>query len=244
VSDADSLGPFEAVVFDLDGTLVDSRRGIEATLRAALSEIGVDVEPPPLGAQLGLPLDGLIASLGASLDAQQRVAVRAAFVRHYDATGWLDCDLYPGVRAVLTELRGRGIRLFVVTNKRRAPTLAILRHHALASLFEAVYTLDSRMPRFPSKEAMAQACMRDHALRPLTTLVVGDSGEDRFMAQALDTPFAAAAWGYGDAAGPVPESASQDFRVSSGVELGEPILGAIADLPALVLPGRGVEADS
>lgn len=234
--------PFDAILFDLDGTLVDSSRGIEASAKAALAETGVDVEVPPLRALLGLPLDALIASLLPSLDASEREAVTAAFVRHYDATDCLVSDLYPGVRDVLLGLRRSGIRLFVVTNKRRTPAMAILGHHALAAMFEAVYTLDSGTPGFRSKAAMAQACIRDFALSPWTTIVVGDSWDDRAMARECGASFAAAAWGYGDAAGLTSEPVGQDLLRSSGAMPREGILGNITDLTALVVPSGGVEA--
>ena len=88
----------------------------------------------------------------------------------------------------------------MATNKRLEPTLLILRAGGLAPAFEAVYAVDSVTPPYVDKVAMAAACIKTHGLQPPTTLVVGDSDEDRAMADAHGLSFAAAAWGYGNAA--------------------------------------------
>ncbi len=154
--------------------------GIEASVRAALDGLGIEH-----AASDGRLLAGQAACWPdrkrccPTRSRVERELVTDAFMRHYDAIGWRSSEPYVGVASILERLRRGGHRLFVVTNKRRAPTVAILAHHGLSGFFEAVYTPDSRVPRYASKGEMGQACIDEHALTPSSTLVVGDSSDDR-----------------------------------------------------------------
>jgi len=233
-------GDFAGYIFDLDGTLVDSRPGIEAACVAALAEAAPGVAVPFIVDVLGKPLNGLIATIGANLDSERRAAVQAAFTRYYDAEGWRLSLPYAGVGETLSALRGKGVRLFVVTNKRRDPALRILRAGGLAAVVEAVYAVDSAAPPFVDKVAMAAACLREHDLMSAATLVVGDSEDDRAMAAAHTLSFAAAAWGYGDAACRLVESgvASVDYLSKLAPWPILTVLTSIRDLSTLVIARR------
>lgn len=220
---------FDAVLFDLDGTLVDSRAGIEASCAAAMAEAAPGVPVPALDDVLGKPLDGLVAALCTALDAARLVSVRAAFALHYDAYGWRDCEPYPGAVGTLQAVIGSGARSFVVTNKRSAPTHAILRACGLAPYLSGVVTPDSTTPPFTDKPAMALACCREFAIDGVAALVVGDSVEDRRAAEACGAEFAAAAYGYGDDVNGGDSNAAFARPVFA-------VLQSISDLKALVTP--------
>jgi phosphoglycolate phosphatase len=197
--DAAAAPRFAAVLFDLDGTLVDSRPGIEASLRVTFARHAPGVEPPPLDELLGRPLAGLLKGTLPGLDHTALPAVVATFTEHYDTQGWRLSRPYPGVRDCLRALADAGVRQVVVTNKRRRPTLAILDACGLASSIERTFTPDSTSPKYPDKAAMARAAAAECAVRGDRLLVVGDSSDDHSMAAACGAAFAAAAWGYGDA---------------------------------------------
>ena len=91
---------FAAVFYDLDGTLVDSRSGIEASLRVAFARHAPGVAPPPLGELLGRPLAGLLRGALAGLDKVALPAVAATFTEHYDTQGWRLSRPYPGMSDV------------------------------------------------------------------------------------------------------------------------------------------------
>lgn len=228
---------FDAIIFDLDGTLVDSRPGIEASCAAALAEEAPDIVMPSIVDSLGKPLNGLIAAIGADLGSQRRAAVEAAFTRHYDQEGWRLSLLYEGVGQTLSVLRKAGVRQFVATNKRREPAMRILLTAGLEPFVEAVYAMDSALPPFADKSAMAAACVETHGLTPSATLVVGDSDDDWAMATAHGLSFAAAAWGYGDAATRVAEAdaASVDYFSVAAHRPMRTVLDSIRDLTTLVI---------
>jgi phosphoglycolate phosphatase len=240
VSSAASGHEFEAVLLDLDGTLVDSRPGILAAAGAALAEVGLNPEVPELSDLLGRPLGDLVAALAPGLDSDGRASLVAAFRRIYDADGWRASESYPGAVETIEALRHASVRLFLVTNKRRTPTVKIVKARGLCPLLEAVYTPDSRAPGYGSKGEMGQACLHDHSLRPESTLVVGDSHEDREMASECGVSFAAAAWGYGDAASCLAATRARLLYDSTGRR--EYVLGSMVDLLTIVATGESPEA--
>ena len=135
---------------------------------------------------------------------------------------------------MLEGLRTAGVRLYVVTNKRRAPVMAILGRHELIGYFEAIYTPDTRVPRYASKGEMGRACIEEHGLNPSSTLVVGDSRDDQEMAQECGTVFGAASWGYGRVV--VEDPAQREGLQPNSASPGPPdvLLRALTDLEILI----------
>jgi phosphoglycolate phosphatase len=232
---------YAAVLFDLDGTLVDTRPGIASSVRAAVADVAPGLAVPSLDRLLGLRLDELVGALAPSLSPGERDSLAAAFREHYDQAGWRESSLYPHVAETLAVLRRAGVRSFVVTNKRSAPAHAIIGLSGIDGYVEALYTPDGRATGFHGKSEMGQDCLRDHRLLGEQCLVVGDSEDDLLMAADCGTSFAAAAWGYGDAASLVSaREGGVGYHPSSERQL--LVLASMAELPAHVTPGHPSEA--
>jgi phosphoglycolate phosphatase len=227
---------FNLVFYDLDGTLVDSRPGIEASLRAAFAAHAPGVEPPPLGTLLGQPLAGLLRGVLPGLDRATLAAVAATFTEHYDADGWRLSRPYPGVPAALRDLAAAGVRQVVLTNKRLRPTTAILSGCDLAPFLERVFTPDSASPPYPDKAAMARAARAACAAPGDRLLVIGDSADDLHMADACHAAFAAAAYGYGDA---VAASGSRTAGRGATAAAAPLVLRSATEIVDLVMPAGG-----
>ncbi len=213
-------GLLEAVIFDLDGTLLDTRPGIRAAITAAFAEhaVGTVVAEE---ANLSLPLDEMIGRLGPMLSEVQRREVSASFRRHYDLDHWRSAELYPGAHECLRALRAGGIRAFVATNKRATPTRWLLEHFGLAGLLEAVLAQsDSAEPT--QKAVLIGQCLQRGGLDPTVTVVVGDSDQDALAASAWGIVFAAVTTG----AGPLGHAAPSENRVE---------LSSLADVTDYVL---------
>lgn len=124
------------ILFDLDGTVLDSAPGIIAAQQAALRDVGV--EPPTeavLRSDLGPPPAVLFARVGVPSD---RIAeAGAAYRRHYLAEGIRNATVFPGVREMLGTLQQR-FRLATATMKLISTATPFLDHHGLTEYFEVV----------------------------------------------------------------------------------------------------------
>jgi phosphoglycolate phosphatase len=185
------------IVFDCDGTLVDSQHLIVAAAEQAFAAEGL---PPPAAADvheiIGLSLEVAIKVLRPAAPP----ALRARLVEGYRAAwralrvGGLHEPLYPGALTTLHELDRRGHLLGVATGKGRPGLDSVLAHHRLSTLFTSLQTADCH----PSKPhpSMLEAAMRETGSDPGQTLMVGDTSYDMTMAHAAGVGAIGVAWGY------------------------------------------------
>jgi len=188
------------VLFDLDGTLVDSLPGIAWAARLALAEVLPGSELPDLRPFVGPPIREVFRRALGEDTAGIVTDLEAVFRRCYNTEGWRRSFAYADVPDTLAALSAAGIRLGVVTNKPQEPTRSILDHLDLARFMDVVVTPDSRSPPYASKTETLAAALQARALVPALTLFVGDSHDDAAAACACGVRFAAVASGYGDAA--------------------------------------------
>lgn len=186
------------LLFDLDGTLTDSRPGIIACLKHALVKMG---EPAPADEDLlrfiGPPLrDAFAQLLRADLDAECVTAAIAAYRERFTATGMFENSVYARIPAVLDDLAARGARLYVATSKPRVFAERILDHFGLAARFEAIYgsELDGRL--CDKTELIAHA-LAGSRLRASETVMIGDRHHDIVGALRNDVLAVGVLWGYG-----------------------------------------------
>ena len=189
--------PFQNIIFDLDGTLVDSLAGIEASMTHALRDCLPTGAPEDLRSRIGPPIPEMFSRLFPHFDADRIKRLVAAFREHYDREGYRGSHLYPTVRQTLAELRDREAIMFVLTNKPILATRAILEHTGIVSYFTAI---TSASPEFANKSEAAESLRRQHDLDPARTIVVGDGVDDRKAAQRCGFDFILAGYGYGNAA--------------------------------------------
>jgi len=149
MGDAGPLRRARAVLFDLDGTLLDSLPGIEYSARAAFAECGLAIGEIELRTLIGPPIRTILAKMALAdttggLSEEQLDRLVQAFRASYDSEGWRRTPHYAGAAELLRELCAQGKRLFVVTNKPRPISLRILEAGGTLGLFEEVVTRDSR----------------------------------------------------------------------------------------------------
>jgi phosphoglycolate phosphatase len=135
--------------------------------------------------------------MAGSSDEQLLARLGAAFKIHYDADGWRQAELFPGVMDLLEYLQRLQIPLYLATNKRMVPTSRIMRHLGLAQFFCAMYSLDSVSPAAPDKASLLGRLLQECRLSCSDAWYVGDRVEDAEAARSNEMPFAAAVWGYG-----------------------------------------------
>jgi len=191
---------FEHVVFDLDGTLVDSRDDLAAAVNHVLRALRL--APLPVETLAGFVGDGARMLVERALGPEHRALLpRAldAFLAYYgdhllDAT-----RAYPGIPDAVAALRARGVALSVLTNKPVAMSRAILAGVGLASSFGDVIGGDSLAVRKPDPAGLAHLRARTGTPRE-RMLLVGDSAIDLRTAQAGGVAFCGVTWGFAPAA--------------------------------------------
>ena len=190
------------LVFDLDGTLIDSAPSILASMQAAFDGAGIIPSAPLTSALIGPPLAHTVLSLLPPAQAQALPDLVQGFKRHYDTAGYQQSCVYPGVQEMLRAFSQMPLRLHIATNKRIAPTRRIVEHLGWGDFFTSIHALDACTPALPHKTAMLQRLRK--ALGGTPPLYVGDRAEDAEAAQASGMPFLWASWGYGGPEAPVP----------------------------------------
>lgn len=188
---------YRHVLFDLDGTLIDSAPAILASYRDAFAAAGRSPAVPIDEGIVGPPLRETLELLAGSTDDTLLDTLAAHFKASYDSTGYRRTAAYTGVGDMLARLAAGGCRLAIATNKRLHPTRLILEHLGWSGHFDAVYALDLFAPRLPDKAAMIARLLADRGIPPAEAVYVGDRREDGESADANRLPFFAATWGYG-----------------------------------------------
>ena len=206
--------PVNAVIFDLDGTLVDSAGEIMSALNATLAELGLAALPrPAVEALIGRGVRSLVERALAQQGITEGVdAAVARFEAHYAAAVGTQAALFPGVRGGLERLRSAGIRLGVVTNKPRFFTEQLLERLGVRALFDTVVAGDDGVPRKPRGDMLVAAC-RGMGREVAHALMIGDSDNDVSAARDAGCRVWCVPYGYTEGRGP--ESLACDRLVAS-----------------------------
>lgn len=208
---------YRGVVFDLDGTLVDSRPGIDAAAAEAQRQVLPGRAVVSMSAFIGPPIRVMFAEACEQDDQSVLDRLVVAFRAAYD--GGVCCDVlpYPGMDQVLRYLLDRGVGLHVVTNKPAVPTAAILAHLGWLRWFDRVMSPDSLSPPGACKSQVLRALLGQLAIPASELLYIGDDDGDRHSCGEVDMPFACAGWGIGNAHSTVMESDVAMLRVPMDV---------------------------
>ena len=187
-----------AVIFDLDGTLVDSAPDIHAAANALLRAMGYQ----PISYELlcsfignGIPklVERVMRASHIEFTEARHADLTAQFAALYAEKPAAKTTLYPGVKELLDTLCGRGFRLGICTNKSHALSLQVLDGMGIAEFFGSVIGGDSLSVKKPDP-APFHACLKE--LGAEEVVYVGDSETDAATAEAAKAPFALFTEGY------------------------------------------------
>ena len=186
------------LVFDLDGTLVDSAPDIATAINALFAELDLPaVELALIRRMIGDGAPVLLERALAHVGAVQTAAdLMPRFSVHYGENAVRLTTVYPAVVETLTQLRDLGCRLGVCTNKPIGPTRAVLAALSLDALIEVVIGGDSLPQRKPAPEPLL-AVIRTLDGTPDNAVLIGDSAVDLACAEAAGVPAIIIPSGYG-----------------------------------------------
>ncbi len=185
------------IIFDFDGTLIDSSPAILETLGLVLQGRGIAPVRPLSRDLIGPPLVATLQACTGVTDKKLLEELAGDFRSRYDSEGIYSTEAYADIPAALRQLQSAGSRLHLATNKRQRPTLLLLEHFGWAPWFTSVYCVDSRTPPYPSKGEMLLAQLKEQKLVPGDTIYIGDTAHDEKAAAQAGLRFLVAAWGYG-----------------------------------------------
>lgn len=183
-----------ALLLDLDGTIIDSRPAIVASLRAALRDLGHAPDPDQdLTWIIGPPMEQVIGRLLAPFgDTRTQLAVDR-YRANYARDGLAGNAVYPGMAAAIADLAGSH-ELFVCTAKRTRFAVPILENLGLAGHFRGIHGSEDD-GRFDDKAVLARHILASHGLARAG--LAGDRLHDIEAAHANHIPAIGVAWGYG-----------------------------------------------
>lgn len=188
--------PYDLIIFDWDGTLMDSTRLIVRSMQGACRDVGV-TEPTERDALflIGLSLQDWYQRVAPDLDAEGRARLAERY-RHHFLTNEHEASLYGGVPEMLADLHGRGRRLAVATGKARRGLDRALDATGLRSWFEATRCADEGFAK--PHPGMLLMLLDITGVEPRRALMVGDTTHDLELAANAGVDAVAVTYGAHD----------------------------------------------
>lgn len=182
---------------DLDGTLTDSRPGILASMRHALTTLGLEVPADEaLSHFIGPPTHDAFRELLQSSDPELNARTIAIYRQRYSKLGLFENSVYPGISQGLQALRDADIPLFVVTSKPEVYANTIIDHFELRQYFSRVYGSELTGERSNKGQLIAHV-LRSEGISQAHAWMIGDRLHDIVGAKQNGLRSAGVLWGYG-----------------------------------------------
>ena len=196
------MSNYSCILFDLDGTIVDSAPGITSTLAYTFETLGLPIpSPSELMKYVGPPLLDSFRDY-AHFTPEQSAEALVIYREKYLNVGAYDATQFPRVGLVLKAIHESALPMSLATSKPELPATLILEHFNLATYFDIITGASEDEVRSAKSDVVAEALLRLKAMgadvsRPV---LVGDREHDVLGAAANDVPTIFVEWGYGSVA--------------------------------------------
>ena len=216
-----------SLIFDLDGTLVDSLPGIAASLNHSLEKQGLNTHPPGVvRTYIGNGMKKLVERAAPQADPADLNMLLEAFKTHYTNHWIKGTHVYNGINYLLKELQGEGYQMAVLSNKVHHDTQTIVRKLLPSVHFALIQGQENGIPLKPNP-AGAQKVAHVFGRNTNDCILIGDSVADVETAKNADMRFVGVTWGYQD-------------RLRLREAGADHFIEAPADLPPLI---RAIQSD-
>ncbi len=185
------------IVFDLDGTLIDSAKDLAISMNATRKHLGMEpLDPELIYSFVGNGAAVLVKrALGPEASDEVNGQALAFFLKYYRAHALEHTHLYPGVRELVEELAGEGHTQAVLTNKPVKISRDIVAALGLSPYFSQTYGGDSFAAKKPDPIGL-NTLMQEIRMEPAETMMVGDSGVDIQTARNAGVTACGVSWGF------------------------------------------------
>ena len=182
--------------FDLDGTLADTAADIVVAWKGALAVLGRDLSRFDEVFSIGPTLEKVVYELYDDATPELVSQLLERFKPLYDESGFPNTVPYAGIPELLARLKASGRKIYIVTNKRHAPTQGIARKLGWNRLFDGIWSYDSLDVKYKKGELLARL-LREMAIAKDDAVMVGDTNNDFAAAKANGIRSVGVRWGYG-----------------------------------------------
>ena len=182
------------IIFDLDGTIIDSKAEIVNTYQLVFNSISPSKEIDFKTMNYGAPLITILKEVYNNHEIEFQA--KKLFSSIYDCSNYENTVIYPGVIKTLEELKNNNFNLYIATNKRYNPTLRILEIKKLSKYFTDIYAIDRFPEQILSKSEMVKNIIEKHQIR--NGYMVGDTIGDIQAGKDNNLTSLAATYGYED----------------------------------------------
>jgi phosphoglycolate phosphatase len=185
---------FKVVIFDWDGTLVDSVEHIAESLHQAAGALGFPVlERQAYRDIIGLGMIEALERLYPGISSEERVAIRESYAQYFFSKKTMPQNVFAGMADVVADIRRAGLGCAVATGKSRRGLGKALTTSGLGEYFDITCCADET--RSKPDPAMLEKIILHYGIEPKDAVMIGDTRYDLEMAQRIGMPSVGVEWG-------------------------------------------------
>lgn len=186
---------YDAIIWDLDGTLIDTTPGVIYAVKYTINEFGLEMPDEDMVRKFVGPPMQLSFQRYFGMDEESALKAANQFRFNYKEHSLLMAELYPGTLEVLENLKKKGYRMAVATNKSHDNAIAILNHFRVADYCE--FMMGSDLAGKLKKADIIESCLEELNIKPDDAVYIGDSIFDLDGAENMGMNFIGVTYGFG-----------------------------------------------
>jgi len=189
---------FKNLIFDLDGTLINSEEGIKESLINSFKKAKIQILIPHQNIEIGPPLDETILLCNGHLNYDQLNDIKNYFKKQYDSLFYKKLEVFNNVTQVLENFKRRKINMYIATNKRYQPTMKIIGYLQWKKYFRKIYSIDRYSLESKNKTNMLKMLLEKEKILANESIYIGDKYSDYIASSSNKIFFIGANWGGSD----------------------------------------------